>query len=428
MELGELEVEADASHPALAWARSGAMALTGDPEAPPLLVDGSLASAADAALALLRAQAGASWCGPDDGSALLGERAACSGLRRRGRVSAGGSARLLPADREWLAVNLARDDDRALLPAWLELDARELGWRDVAVRLRERPAAEWVERARLLGLPVALAARPGGVAPPPLRIARRGPRGPRRPACDVRVLDLSSLWAGPLCGALIQCAGASVVKLESLRRPDGARLGPARFFDLLNAGKRSAALDFAQPEARQALRRLVERADTVIESSRPRALEQLGIDAHAWVDARPGRTWIAITGYGREQPQGNWVAFGDDAAAAAGLASGVRAPDGAPRFCADAIADPLAGLFAAVAALGAWRSGESRLLDVSLCAAAAAACADPAPLDARVVARTGGFWVYTGGERAQVEFPRARAPRGQARGLGTDTREVLGEC
>ena len=51
------------------------------------------------------------------------------------------------------------------------------------------------------------------------------------------------------------------------------------------------------------LARLIEAAEVVIESSRPRALEQLGIDAHAWIDARPGRIWISITGYGRGDPE-----------------------------------------------------------------------------------------------------------------------------
>jgi len=428
LELGGLDADASDRHPALCWAQSGAMALTGDANAPPLLVAGSVASAAEAALALLRAQAGPAWSGPCDGGALLAERAACLGLRRRGRVSAGGSARLLRAAEGWLAVNLAREDDRAALPAWLELEARELCWRDVAFRLRERPAGEWLERARWLALPVAPVAPPECTSAPAVRILRRGPSTRARPASRSRVLDLSSLWAGPLCTSLLQFAGAQVVKLESLRRPDGARRGPARFFDLLNAGKRSAALDFAQPEARDALAQLVERADVVIEASRPRALEQMGIDAHAWVDARPGRAWISITGYGRDGAEGNWVAFGDDAAAAGGLAAAVHSSDGDPRFCADAVADPLAGLLAAVSGLGALRSGESRLLDVSLRAVAAAALADPGPLDARVLSDREGFSVQAGGERARVERPRARAPLGRARSLGADTREVLGEC
>jgi len=68
------------------------------------------------------------------------------------------------------------------------------------------------------------------------------------------------------------------VKVESARRPDGARSGPAPFFDLLNAGKESVVVDLEAPGGVDALVGWLERADVVVESSRPRALAQLGID------------------------------------------------------------------------------------------------------------------------------------------------------
>jgi hypothetical protein len=102
------------------------------------------------------------------------------------------------------------------------------------------------------------------------------------------VLDLSSLWAGPLCAHLLGLAGARVVKLESASRPDGARAGSAAFFDLLNAGKASVALDLSSRAGRDSLRRLIASSDIVIESARPRALRQLGIEAEALVAEVPG--------------------------------------------------------------------------------------------------------------------------------------------
>jgi crotonobetainyl-CoA:carnitine CoA-transferase CaiB-like acyl-CoA transferase len=259
-----------------------------------------------------------------------------------------------------------------------------------------------------------------------VRIPCRGPRRERGASDRPRVVDLSSLWAGPLCASLLQSAGAQVIKLESLRRPDGSRFGPAAFFDLMHAGKASVALDLASDDGRAALRRLIERADVVIESSRPRALRQLGIDAGEWVEARAGRVWVSITGYGRTPPADGWVAFGDDAAVAAGIA--LAAPGEPPRFCADAIADPLAGLFAAAGALAAWHSGESRLLDVSLCSAAAAALGALQPHGARLLGDPEGWSVEVAGERARVLPPRARRARGRARPLGADTREALESC
>src|SRR5262249_36579837 len=140
------------------------------------------------------------------------------------------------------------------------------------------------------------------------------PRGKGKPL----VIDLSSLWAGPLCSHLLHKLGADVVKIESTRRPDGARRGPALFFDLMNAGKRSVALDFSSREGRESLHALVRKADIVIEGSRPRALRQLGLDAEQ-VIAECVTTWVSINGYGRDEPQENWIAFGDDAGVAAGL-------------------------------------------------------------------------------------------------------------
>ena len=62
------------------------------------------------------------------------------------------------------------------------------------------------------------------------------------------MVDLSALWAGPLAASLLLEAGARVVKVEARDRPDGARSGPRPFFDLLNAGKESVAIDLSAPD------------------------------------------------------------------------------------------------------------------------------------------------------------------------------------
>ena len=120
------------------------------------------------------------------------------------------------------------------------------------------------------------------------------------------VVDLSSLWAGPLCTRLLRDAGATVIKVESRVRPDGARLGPPAFFDLLNAGKEELVLDFAAQA--DELRDLIVRADVVVEGSRPRALAQFGISAEDFLERHDGpRVWVSLTGYDRADPR---VAFG----------------------------------------------------------------------------------------------------------------------
>ena len=124
-----------------------------------------------------------------------------------------------------------------------------------------------------------------------------------------------------------------------------------------------------QASARDERRRLLSAADVVVEASRPRALRQLGIEAEALLAERPGRVWISLTGYGRGEPEAGWVAFGDDAAVAGGLAD--RAGDAAgPLFCGDAVADPLAGLEAADQALAALERGGGCRIDVNLADAA----------------------------------------------------------
>lgn len=401
------------------------MALSGRPDGPPRLGAAAVAARADLLARNLRLRAGGDVFATLEGAALLGERAALLGLARRGRVSPGGSCRLLRAGDGWLALNLARPDDRALLPAWLEdePDRRETAWAFVARAIRTRSAAGLVARGRLLGMAVASAGNPAPVAAP---IARR-PFGVARarPLRGALVVDLSSLWAGPLCTQLLAQAGARVVKVESTRRPDGARRGAA-FFDRLHAGKASVALDFGDPRGRDALRRLVTAADAVVEASRPRALRQLGIVAEEVLAERPGQVWISLTGYGREEPEAGWIAFGDDAAVAGGLAD--RAGDEAgPLFCADAVADPLAGLEAADETLAALERGGGCRIDVTLRGAAQRAATADDDAAAAVVRRNGEWFVAAEGVLGRVAPPRARRAAGRARPLGADTHAVLRE-
>ncbi len=418
------------AHEALEWAQCGAMDLTGFPSGPPLVAPAALATACRRAMHRLEQDVGAKTPLLQDPPALLGERAAIAGLSRQGDRSPGGHCRILGAADGWLAVNLARPEDAELLPAWLERPCDEDPWSVMAQRLREGDRDAWVERARLLGLAVAPLSPPPAVAPAVSRAIAHGKPAPPRPHFAPLVVDFSSLWAGPLCTQLLADAGARVVKVESRSRPDGARNGSPTFFDLLNGNKPSVAVDFADPEDRRALDRLLARADIVVESARPRALAQWGIDAKNWLEQRSGRTWLGLTGYGRPEPAGHWVAFGDDAAAAAGLC--LATSPAAPVFCGDAIADPLAGIHAAAATAASWKSGGGQLLDVSLRDVVAHLLVrTPCPTGAvRVEQDCDGHWqvVTAGGRTHPVAAPRAREPRVRARPLAADNSEYLREC
>lgn len=353
-------------HPALAWARSGLMWLTGSPHGPGRMLPSPVGACANGvlrALAALGAHFPPAWQHADS---MLAHRAALLGLRRQGQASAGGSCRLLQAADGMLAVNLARAEDWELVPAWME--GREItNWAHLASSLAVHTVDAALGRARLLGLPVAAA----NVLPrdglPWCRVQPVGERSDRaRRRRAPRVIDLSSLWAGPLCAQILRQLGASVIKVESTRRPDGARTGNPDFFGLLNAGKTCVAIDFSSARGLARLRRLIETADIVIEASRPRALRQLGIDAGRMLAENPGLSWISITGHGREEPEAGWVAFGDDAGVGGGLSSVLARATGEWAFCGDAIADPLTGLHAALAAWCAHAAGGGSLVSLAM--------------------------------------------------------------
>ncbi|WP_263993142.1 CoA transferase, partial [Mycolicibacterium fallax] len=232
------------------------------------------------------------------------------------------------------------------------------------------------------------------------RVHRLGPSAAPRSPAGLLVADLTSMWAGPLCGRLLADAGATVVKVESPRRPDGTRAGDRRFFDWINTGKLSYAADFDVDADR--LRALIGAADVVLEGSRPAALTRRGLGPGD-VAGPPGRVWLRVTGHGAESGR---VAFGDDAAVGGGL---VGAGGGTPVFCGDAIADPLTGIAAAAAVIESLTRGGGELIELSMAAVAANYAALP---------------VISPGHPPQARPPVAPPPSAPAAALGADTAAV----
>jgi hypothetical protein len=430
--------------PAVEWARSGAMHLSGAPDGPPQFAAGALASAARGVGLVLRALAPPNAFSALDAPALLGERAAIAGLTRGGDIACGGAARLFETRHGFIAAHLPRDEDWRSLPAWLECDddpvwqtplaaGDESRWHALASILRTRSSEGMIERGRLLGLAVAPAPRTipaeatlfrstHGTERRAFPLDARGERAAR----PLRLLDLSTLWAGPLAASLLAECGIEVLKIESPNRPDGARLGPPAFFDLMHQRKSGCAIDLRDVRDRSRFEALLEHADVVLESARPRALEQLGYDAASWVSAVPGRIWASITGYGRDDAG---IAFGDDAAVAAGLAWAPRAEGTTakrPTFCGDAIADPLTGMHTAALILGCLRSGRGGLLDIALRdVAAVAALAGSEGLTTPLRNRAGDWHLALPEGEVPVAAPRTRRAVSKAPALRAPSEALM---
>lgn len=356
------------------WGSSGLAYLTGLPDGPADFSRANVLARAHEVAAAVGDRLGIAV----DAASLLTGRAALLGLTRAGRVSPGGATRLLAARDGWCALTLSRADDLDAVPALLQADDVAADpWPVLERWATTRPVAKVVERAGLLDIP---AAGLGEAAPAPPRISSAGSRLQPRAAQGLLVADLSSMWAGPLCAGLLARAGATVVKVESPRRPDGTRAGNPAFFDWINGQKLCYGVDFDTDA--NALRELLAVSDIVIEGSRPAALARRGLAAEH-IMARAGRIWLQITAYDGHRP-----GFGDDTAVAGGL---VGASADGPVFCGDAIADPLTGLEATLAVAKSLRRGGGELIRVSMAAVAATYAAlptGPSASSARVSAPT----------------------------------------
>ncbi|WP_174189934.1 CoA transferase [Nocardia barduliensis] len=417
--MAEPNSQADhARSPLRAWAASGAMALTGRAGGMPRAAPGR--PAAMVAEALRRfgettlARSGSRPRLP--GVGVLGERAAIAGFTRRGPDSCGGAFRILRTRDGRLGLSLPRAADLDLIPALTEDPAADADpWDTVTRWARDVTTTEAADRVALLGLAGGAVPAEGLHARSAVEVTEFGTRRHQRER--PLVVDLTSLWAGPLCAHLLGSGGARVIKVESRCRPDGARFGPPAFFDLLHHGHTMVSLDLRDERDMDLLRALIADADLVLESARARALRQLGIDAAECV--ANGTSWLSITARGRAS---NTIGFGDDIAAAAGLV----VADGDDLLpCGDALADPLTGVRAAESASAALLCDRARLIDVSMLHVTAETNTGTTEEHA-VHAAENGWWVETADGRFPVAPPTARRITGSAKGIGADNASVFG--
>ena len=208
------------------------------------------------------------------------------------------------------------------------------------------------------------------------RDARRDLPGP---LAGVRVVEVTTTWAGPMCGCMLADYGADVIKVE---HPDGeiARRSPpflpgcepplSFMHATVNRNKRSLALDLHDPRGREIFLRLAARSDVVIENFRPGTLDAWGCGYAAVRAVRPDVVYVSISGFGQWGPQAGELGYDPLAQAASGFLSLNGAPDGEPVKAPTFLADDLAGLHAAFAVLAALRhrdrTGEGQHVDVAL--------------------------------------------------------------
>ncbi|MFE2375790.1 CaiB/BaiF CoA transferase family protein [Streptomyces sp. NPDC059398] len=192
----------------------------------------------------------------------------------------------------------------------------------------------------------------------------------------LRVLDLATLFAGPLAATLLGDFGAEVIKVEHPRKPDPSRgHGPSKdgvglWWKLLGRNKRNITLDLASPDGRAVLLRLAAGADVIIENFRPGTLERWGLGWDELSAANPRLVLARVTGFGQFGPYARRPGFGTLAEAMSGFAATTGEPEGPPTLPPFGLADSVAALstaYAVMAALaGRDRTGCGQVVDMAI--------------------------------------------------------------
>ena len=195
-----------------------------------------------------------------------------------------------------------------------------------------------------------------------------------RPLADLRVIDLSTVLAGPNCARYLADFGADVIKVE---RPDGGdslrnmawrdpRDGEGLWWKLVNRNKRAIALDLKNPDDLAVLRGLLTEADVLVENFRPGTLERLGLGPAELLAINPRLVITRVTGFGQTGPYAGRPGFATIAEVMSGLSAISGLPGGQPLLPPIALTDEVTGVVAAFATMVALHSGVGQVVDVSL--------------------------------------------------------------
>ena len=194
------------------------------------------------------------------------------------------------------------------------------------------------------------------------------------PLSDLRVVDISTVLAGPNCARYLADFGADVIKVE---RPDTGdslrgmawrdpRDGEGLWWKLVNRNKRNIALDLKNEEDLTLLRKLLDDAHVLVENFRPGTLERLGLAPEELLKRNPKLVIVRISGFGQDGPYASRPGFASIAESMAGLAAVSGEPDGPPMLPAIALTDETTGIAAAFATMVALHSGVGQVVDINL--------------------------------------------------------------
>ena len=173
----------------------------------------------------------------------------------------------------------------------------------------------------------------------------------------LRVLDMTTFWAGPSCTHMLAMLGAEVIHVESTRRPDGTRLiagipitedqwwEKSPIFSGLNTNKKGLTLDLQSTTGRELLMRMIATCDVIVENFTPRVLDQIGLDFAAVQEVRPDAIMLRMPGFGLDGPWRDNPAFAYVIEAASGISWLTGYPDRNP-YEPYSVGDPNAGVHA----------------------------------------------------------------------------------
>ncbi|GAA1661727.1 CoA transferase [Citricoccus zhacaiensis] len=196
------------------------------------------------------------------------------------------------------------------------------------------------------------------------------------PLEDLKVIDASSILAGPLCCQILGDYGADVIKIEhpvlgdSMRGHGESKDGIPLWWKEVSRNKRTLALNLGKPEGGEVFRKLAATADVVVENFRPGTFERWGIGPEVLHQINPGLVLVRMTGFGQTGPYSSRAGFGTLAEAMSGFAHLTGPEDGPPTLPAFGLADSIAGIAASSAVLTALRhrdrTGEGQVVDLSI--------------------------------------------------------------